>query len=88
MGGKSGFLATAVLGGALYWLWQKARQPSGVPHGREITRWEDEGGAVHGGSSEVTGASRGQAARMGGSGAAQPAHSGGSTPDAWLFPRS
>ncbi|MGI4860879.1 MAG: hypothetical protein ACRYHA_28915 [Janthinobacterium lividum] len=81
MGRKSGFLLAALVTGAAYWLRQQAQNKARhMPH-RDITRWEDEGGAVHGDRA---------LALEGKPTAAEPAHpskAGGPTRDAWEFPR-
>jgi hypothetical protein len=91
MGQRSGVFLGAFLGGAALYLWQKSRRMAPSPLARDITRWEDEGGAVSTQTAwgEKAGdpidASNGRAlpaTRSGGT--ANP----GSTPDAWNFPRS
>jgi hypothetical protein len=93
MSRKSHFLAAALVGGFAAWLWKLARLKShATPHG-EITRWEDEGGAVHSLDEQPAAASASRpAASLNGianglaSNGAEEAT--GSTPDAWKFPRA
>ena len=89
MSRKSHFLAAALIGGFAAWLWKQTRSGShAMPHG-EITRWEDEGGAVH--ALDEAPAAASASRRAPGSNAAEPVLNGsatGSTPEAWKFPRA
>jgi len=91
MGQKSGVFLGAFLGGAALYLWRKSRRsaPSALP--RDITRWEDEGGAVNAEPKWVNkvvdpkDTNNGHALSKARTDAAGNL---GSTPDAWNFPRS
>ncbi|MCY0387621.1 hypothetical protein OVY01_10325 [Robbsia sp. Bb-Pol-6] len=81
MGRKSGFLVAALVTGAVYWLRQQSQNKArAMPH-RDITRWEDEGGAFHGDRALLSKGEHAEAEP------AQPSTAGGSTRDAWEFPR-
>lgn len=91
MGRRSGVFLGAFLGGAALYLWQKSRQTVVSPLPRDITRWEDEGGAVHTQPKWVDKVSdpkdtkNGHATSVVGTDLSGDL---GSTPNAWNFPRS
>lgn len=90
MSTKSNVLLAGLLGGAVVWLWKKAREESGGAGHRDITRWEDEGGALPDGEQmRARPSARGRRSlRVASSGGATAPDEVGSTPDAWKFPRS
>ncbi len=93
MSRKSKMLVATLLGGALVWLWKKTREEGSVAGHREITRWEDEGGALPDGEQVRSrkpsrARNRLRVAASDASGGAATDHTVGSTPDAWKFPRS
>ena len=91
MARSSGVLWGAFLGGAALYLWQKSRRIGVAPLPRDITRWEDEGGAVTSSPqwadkvADQNDAKNGHVTRVAGTDLSRKP---GATPDAWNFPRS
>jgi hypothetical protein len=80
------FGALVAVGGVIAWHWAQKHRASQARLAKELSRWEDEGGAL---GSVAQAAPSLQARAVSPHGAADNAPArGGGTRDAWLFPHS
>jgi hypothetical protein len=78
------FSALFAVGGVLAWRWVQSRRSAQPPLARDLTRWEDEGGAVRPPAQPVAAVQAGTSAhRLNGNGADHAASG-----EPWPFPRS